>query len=198
MFHLLLFLFCFPFYVMYWAIKVLFYAITVIVSFIINLIQISSQSNIREDIIKNNEKKTVKRTYGEIRDEGNSNIQSNKYIDLYDLNKKTKNKNDDVDNKNYKFELTELSDLECKITIEKIQELYKECGFQIKVVGVEKKKYLTEYELIFPNEISQYEILSISDKIIENFSIDGVRIIKANKNNRIVIQVPLKYEKHLH
>ena len=198
MFHLLLFLFCFPFYVMYWEIKVLFYAITVIVSFIINLIQISSQSNIREDIIKNNEKKTVKRTYGEIRDEGNSNIQSNKYIDLYDLNKKTKNKNDDVDNKNYKFELTELSDLECKITIEKIQELYKECGFQIKVVGVEKKKYLTEYELIFPNEISQYEILSISDKIIENFSIDGVRIIKANKNNRIVIQVPLKYEKHLH
>lgn len=96
------------------------------------------------------------------------------------------------------YKIIPLTDLQCKITIEKIQELYKELGYNVKVIDIIKNKYMTEYEVIFSRDISQYEIMSISNKIIEKFSIDGTRIIRDRKNdNRIFIQIPLKYEETL-
>lgn len=57
-----------------------------------------------------------------------------------------------------------------------------------------KKRYLTEYELIFPNNVTQTDILNISSKVIDDFQIDGVKIIRDTKrNNRIYIQIPLVY-----
>lgn len=64
----------------------------------------------------------------------------------------------------------------------------------MKITGIVKKKYLTEYELIFSNTVTQADILSISGKVIDDFQIDGVKIIRDTKrNNRIYIQIPLVY-----
>jgi hypothetical protein len=138
------------------------------------------------------ETKNVKDNYTVKTDIVTTNIPTKIYKCDIDCN----NKNKTI--KSEKYELIPITDLQCKITIEKIQELYKEQGFYVKVIDIVKKKYITEYEIIFQKEISQFEILSVSDKIIENFSIDGVRIISnTKKNNRIFIQIPLKYEKTL-
>ena len=80
----------------------------------------------------------------------------------------------------------------------KIQEIYKELGFDVKVINIIKEKYITEYEGIFSQNVTQADILSISGKVINEFEIDGVKIVgNTKKNNRIYIQIPLKYEKTL-
>lgn len=104
---------------------------------------------------------------------------------------------DSVIHKN-KYMLSQITDTEVKVTVEKIQELYNELGFRVKVIDIVKKKYITEYEIIFSRNITQSDILSVSDKIIEEFQIDGVKVIRnSKKENRIYIQIPLKYEKTL-
>lgn len=93
------------------------------------------------------------------------------------------------------YGITQATDTELRVTTEKIQELYKELGFKVKVIDIIKKKYITEYEVIFSNTTTQFDILSVSNKIIDEFQIDGVKIVRNNKkNNRIYIQIPLKYE----
>lgn len=194
MFRLLLLLICLPFYIIYFGVKITFYGTIIITSFFISLIK---TFRVKNEVTKSNEK--IQREVKKNIHKDSKIAQFSKYtnINTYKLNKKTQCEHDINPDKKYKYELTQLSDLQCKITIERIQELYREYGFNVKVIGVNKKKYLTEYELIFSREINQFEILSISDKIIENFSLDGVRIVKGNKNNRIIIQIPLKYEKHI-
>ena len=94
--------------------------------------------------------------------------------------------------------LIQLTDTELKVTIEKIQELYRELGFCVKVIDVMKKKYTTEYEVAFMQGITKEDILSVSNEIIGEFQIDGVKIIgDSKKYNRIYIQIPLKYEETL-
>lgn len=68
----------------------------------------------------------------------------------------------------------------------------------MKVINIIKEKYITEYEVIFPQNVTQADILSVSNKVIAEFQIDGVKIVRnMKKNNRIYIQIPLKYEKTL-
>ncbi len=121
-----------------------------------------------------------------------------KEINKCDYNVENYNEKLQYYNKNEKndFILSQVTDTELKVTVEKIQELYNELGF--KVIDIIKKKYITEYEVIFSREITQSDILSVSDKIIEEFQIDGVKIVRnLQKENRIYIQIPLKYEETL-
>ena len=114
-----------------------------------------------------------------------------KKIAIFSFNYYNKKRNKD-------FILSQVTDTELKVTVEKIQELYNELGFKVKVIDIIKKKYITEYEVIFSRKITQSDILSVSNKIIEEFQIDGVKIVRnLQKENRIYIQIPLKYEETL-
>ena len=127
-------------------------------------------------------------------DEYNCNV-DNYYEKLYYYDK---HKNIDFAIPKNEYILSPITDTELKVTVEKIQELYSGLGFKVKVIDIVKKKYITEYEVIFSRNITQSDILSVSDKIIEEFQIDGIKIVRnSKKENRIYIQIPLKYEETL-
>lgn len=101
----------------------------------------------------------------------------------------------ELENQLKEYKATEPSDLEIQITINKIQEIYKEYGFNVKVIDIRKNKYDTEYEIIFPIENTQDEICNISKNILEEFKLDGTNIRTnnkriRNKRNRIILSVP--------
>lgn len=94
------------------------------------------------------------------------------------------------------YKLVPPTETEIKITITKIQEVYKELGFNVKVIDIRKNKYNTEYEIIFDKNIMQYQILSseISQKLRDEFAIDGVSIKpKKGTVNHLFIAVPFEY-----
>ncbi len=96
------------------------------------------------------------------------------------------------------YTIKQITDTELRVVTGKIQELYRELGFNVKVIDIVKKKYITEYEIIFSQENTQTDILSVSNEVIDEFQIDGVKIIRnTKKDNRIYIQIPLKYEETL-
>ncbi len=176
MFQLIWLLFCLPFYILYLAIKMFIYIVIFIISLISFIFDIVSKKKKNKKIVKNNLKI--------------DNIQKINY------NSKLEN----IQEKTIKreFQLIQLTDIELKLTTQKIQELYKELGFYVKVIDIKRKKYITEYEVIFSREVTQSDILLVSDKIIEKFQIDGVKIVRnLQKENRICIQIPLKYEETL-
>lgn len=104
----------------------------------------------------------------------------------------------ELNNKLKSYKANPPTETEIKITINKIQEIYKEQNFTVKVIGVTKKKYVTEYEIIYSKDIAQSDIIAVSSKIVDEFEPDGVKIIRNTKNNnRIYLQIPFKYEKTL-
>lgn len=182
MLHLIVMFFWWPICLMWWSIKLVGYLIIYIVVAIASLISsISLKKN-------QNNKKTQEIANAETKDS-------------FDVEKYYENLENEVRNKRNKILIDKkengpipITDTELRITIEKIQDLYKEFGFEVKITGIVKKKYLTEYELIFSNTVTQADILSISGKVIDDFQIDGVKIIRDTKrNNRIYIQIPLVY-----
>lgn len=93
------------------------------------------------------------------------------------------------------YKLVEPNDLEYKMTIGKIEDSYKKLGFNVKVTDIKKNKYNTEYEVIFTQETTQFEILSVSSEVIDNFIIDGVNIKPMKKqSNKIIVCIPLEYK----
>lgn len=94
------------------------------------------------------------------------------------------------------FELVSPTDVQYKITIDKIQEIYKNLGFNVKVIDIKKNKYNTEYEIIFSlQKTTQYDILAVSNRVIDKFDIDGVKIASRSKKiNKIFLTVPLEYK----
>lgn len=88
------------------------------------------------------------------------------------------------------------TELKCRITIERIQELYKQQGVDVKVIGIKNNKYDTAYEIIFDLKIPQQKIIKISDEIRQDFDMDGVNIKSIDtKPNRLFITIPLEYKK---
>lgn len=175
MFHLIWLFVKISIYIVYWFVKIIAYILTLVISLV-------------TAIFLNNSKKEHK-----LEEE---NYEVKNYYEKLDYNYNKKEKYKIVRKEEYG--ITQITDTELKVTTEKIQELYKELGFNVKVIDIIKKKYITEYEVIFPNTITQFDILSVSNKIIYEFQIDGVRIVRNNKkDNRIYIQIPLKYVKTL-
>ena len=210
MFQLIGLLFGLPFYILYIAIKIGVYVFIFIISLISAVIEALAKSE------KNKQNKDkIRNTLSSIENfsEIAPNEGTNEYNDTenyvnecsYDIEnyyEKSSNYNkkeieEPIVHKS-EYKLTQITDIELKITIDKIQEIYKELGFYVKVINIIKEKYITEYEVIFPQEVTQADILSVSSKVIAEFQIDGVKIVRnMKKNNRIYIQIPLKYEEIL-
>lgn len=175
MFHLMWLLVKISIYIVYWFVKIIVYILALVTS----LVTASFWNNSKEENKSEKDNYEIKNYYEKLN---------------YSYNKEEKYK---IVHKE-EYGITQATDTELRVTIEKIQELYKELGFNVKVIDIVKKKYITEYEVIFPNTTTQFDILSVSNKIIDEFQIDGIKIVRNNKkNNRIYIQIPLKYEKHL-
>lgn len=191
MFQLIWLLLCAPFYILYISIKISIYAVIFIIEVISGIIKCflpeeKNQKRYNGVDIKQNELNVSK--------EYNCNVDN--YYEKLHYYDKQKDMNP-VIHKN-KYMISQITDTELKVTVEKIQELYNELGFKVKVIDIVKKKYITEYEVIFSRNITQSDILSVSDKIIDEFQIDGVKIARnPKKENRIYIQIPLKYEETL-
>lgn len=179
MFQLICFLLCLPFYLFYIVVKVEIYILIFIIKLISNIVAALLQN---ERNYKSNKFKTT-----------------NSLISIENNSKKLSyNDEKEVIVHKSEYKLTQITDIELKITIDKIQEIYKELGFDVKVINIIKEKYITEYEVIFPQNVTQAGILSVLGKVINEFEIDGVKIVgNTKKNNRIYIQIPLKYEKTL-
>lgn len=179
--QLIFLLFCLPFYVIYWCC----YALVFLISIISGIYKILTR--------KKDNKKVDPNILDYDRDYNISNIK-----DYYNkLHYNTKENKEKIKSKK-EYNIVQLTDTELRLTTEKIQELYKELGFNVKVVGIEKKKYITEYEVIFPKEITQFDILSVSSEIVNKFQIDGVKIVgDTKKDNRMYIQIPLRYQETL-
>lgn len=181
MFNLIVLLLCLPFYITYWIIKLVYNFLL----FVINLIFSNKNSNKNIENYENNY------NVSNINNVEYTILQSNR--DFINNQKVTNNIN--VKNNIEQNKLIPLTDTELRITVEKIQELYKELGFNVKVIDIIKQKYITEYEIIYSQEITQYDILSVSSEIVDKFQVDGVRIIRdTKKDNRIYIQIPLRYK----
>lgn len=208
MFKLIWLLVCLPFYIIYISIEISVYVFIFIIEIISSIIKCFlpeeknpkqyKKVNIKSKINKINRKKlNVLKDYNDeykYSDEYNCNV-DNYYEKLHYYDKP---KNIESATQKKKYILSQITDTEIKVTIEKIQELYSELGFKVKVIDIVKKKYITEYEVIFSSNITQYDILSVSDKIIREFQIDGVKIVRnSKKENRIYVQIPLKYEETL-
>lgn len=192
MFQLIWLLLCFPFYMLSIAIGI----IICIFAFSIKIISIVIGCFLKNGKGTKKYKKTIRKpkqlnTLKNNNNEYNHNLE-NYYEKLHYYDEK---ENESLITYRKEYMLSQVTDLELKITIEKIQELYNELGFKVKVIDVTKKKYITEYEIIFSRDITQTDILLVSDKIIEEFQIDGVKIVgNPKKENRIYIQIPLRYE----
>lgn len=145
MFKLILTLFFLPFYVFYWSFKI-FLGIFV---FITNLI-----SNTHKTYCLNKDNKNISKVSTDYSIDYSTDNIENYYEKLNYLPKET-----NIRKKEYN--VVQATDTELRVTINKIEELYKELGFDVKVIDIIKKKYITEYEVIFSKEISQYEILSV-------------------------------------
>ena len=104
------------------------------------------------------------------------------------------NREENIERKK-EFKLVEPTDLEYKMEILKIEDIYKKLGFIVKVTNIKKNKYNTEYEVIFNREIDPYDIFAISDSIISEYSIDGVNIRRMKKEkNKLILSIPLEYK----
>lgn len=195
MFQLIWLLLCFPFYMLSIAIGIIIY----IVYFCIKIISIVIGCLLKNGQGAKKYKKVIRKpkqlnTLKNNNNEYNDNIE-NYYEKLHYYDEKEKK---NIVSYGKEYALSQVTDLELKITIEKIQELYNELGFKVKVIDITKKKYITEYEIIFSRDITQADILLVSNKIIEEFQIDGVKIVgNPKKENRIYIQIPLRYEETL-
>ena len=192
MFQLIWLLFCLPFYILSITVGIGIYLFILIIKLIKIVIKaffksVKSQKKYEKAIRKKNIKET---NYLDT-----SKVNNNFYYNVENYNEKLNYYNK---KRNKDFILSQVTDTELKVTVEKIQELYNELGFKVKVIDIIKKKYITEYEVIFSRKITQSDILSVSNKIIEEFQIDGVKIVRnLQKENRIYIQIPLKYEETL-
>lgn len=198
MFQLIWLLVCAPFYILYIFIKISIYVIIFIIEIISAIIKCFSLEDKNEkryrgvDIKQKNNKIEQNELY--VSKEYNCNV-DNYYEKLHYYDKQEEM--NPVIHKN-KYMISQITDTELKVTVEKIQELYNELGFNVKVIDIVKKKYITEYEVIFSRNITQSDILSVSDKIIDEFQIDGVKVVRnSKKENRIYIQIPLRYEETL-
>ena len=189
MFQLMWLSLCLLFYILSIAVGIGIY----IFVFIIKLIKIVIRALFKS--VKNQKK--YKKAIRKYNIKETNQLDISKEINKCDYNVENYNEKLQYYNKNENkdFILSQVTDTELKVTVEKIQELYNELGFKVKVIDIIKKKYITEYEVIFSREITQSDILSVSNKIIEEFQIDGVKIVRnLQKENRIYIQIPLKYE----
>ena len=95
------------------------------------------------------------------------------------------------------YKLIPPTETEIRVTIDKIQEIYKELGFIVKVIDIRKERYATEYKVVFDKNITHYQILSLekSLKLKEEFSIDGISIkAEKGKKNHLIISVPYEYK----
>ena len=172
MFYLILIIIFLPFYMFYFFIKVFAYIIIFTIS-LIKLIFEKRHEKVHEDYMEEMPQILESDNYN-IENSDLYNIRSNNNYNKLYINPIKPNKKECL--------LIQLTDTELRATVEKIQELYKKNGFDVKVIDIKKKKYTTEYEIIFSRENTQYEVLSISNKIIENFSIDGFNITRNTKN----------------
>lgn len=198
MFQLIWLLLCAPFYILYISIKISIYAVIFIIEVISGIIKcfLPEEKNQKRYKGVNIKQKNNKINQNKLNVSKEYNCNVDNYYEKLHYYDKQKNI-DPVIHKN-KYILSQITDTELKVTVEKIQELYNELGFKVKVIDIVKKKYITEYEVIFSSNITQSDILSVSDKIIEEFQIDGVKIARnSKKENRIYIQIPLKYEETL-
>ncbi|MDO4282343.1 MAG: hypothetical protein Q4D02_01790 [Clostridia bacterium] len=97
--------------------------------------------------------------------------------------------------KKKEFKLVEPSDYEYQITINKIEGLYSDLGFNVKVINVEKNRYNTGYEIIIPIETNRDDIISLWDDISHEFNVDGTNIKPMKKKaNHLMVYVPLEYK----
>lgn len=202
MFQLIWVLVCLPLYIFYISIKISVYVFIFIIEAIGGIIKCflpeeKSQKQYKAVSIKTKNNKFNQNELNVPKDhnnEYNCNV-ANYYEKLHYYDEQ---KNIDSTIQKNEYILSQITDVELRVTVEKIQELYDELGFKVKVIDIVKKKYITEYEVIFSRNVTQSDILSVSDKIIENFQIDGVKIVgNSKKENSIYIQIPLKYEKAL-
>lgn len=202
MFQLIWLLVCLPLYIFYISIKISVYVFIFIIEAIGGIIKCflpeeKNQKQYKAVSIKTKNNKFNQNELNVPKDhnnEYNCNV-TNYYEKLYYYDEQ---KNIDSAIQKNEYILSQITDVELRVTVEKIQELYDELGFKVKVIDIVKKKYITEYEVIFSRNVTQSDILSVSDKIIENFQIDGVKIVgNSKKENSIYIQIPLKYEKAL-
>ncbi len=198
MFQLIWLLICALFYILYISIKISIYIVIFIIEIISGIIKcfLPEEKKPKRYKVVNVKQKDdkINQNKSNVPKEYNYNV-DNYYEKLHYYDKQT---NIDPEMQKSEYRLSQITDTELKVTVEKIQELYNELGFKVKVIDIVKKKYVTEYEVIFSSNITQSDILSVSDKIIEEFQIDGVKITRnSKKENRIYIQIPLKYEETL-
>lgn len=173
MFKLIWYLMFLPFYMMIWLVQLYVFIFRVI-------IKIFERKNSKKDIKNWN-----------VTDE----IISNTDYQIYKNNikeyegKLLVNRKKDSD-----YELIRPEENQYKTISNNIENIYKEFGYNVRVVNIEKNRYNTAYEVIFSkNETSQYEILTKSDIVKSKFTIDGVDIKpKKKSDNRIVIYIPLE------
>ena len=202
MFQLIWLLICMPFHIAYISIEISIYAFIFIIEIISGIIKcfLPEEKHLKQYKEANIKPKIKKINQNKLNIPKNYNSEYNCNIDNYykKLHYYDKQKNIVLTIQKNEYTLSPITDTELKVTVEKIQELYSELGFKVKVIDVVKKKYITEYEVIFSMNITQSIILSVSDKIIEKFQIDGIKIVRnLKKENIIYVQIPLRYEKTL-
>ena len=185
MLALIMWVFMLIIYIVFFYFGLMFYIIKMIFKFIISIFSISKIKKLKD--IRNEEKKVYY-------DAARTNF-TEKYLNpiatTYQELEKYKSTYEPIIKTKQKIKLVKPSDIQYKMTSEKIEELYKEQGFNVKVIDIVNNKYDTEYEVIFSKDTTQYDILLISGKIKDEFNIDGVNIKGANnKPNRLYITIP--------
>lgn len=181
MFKLVWYIIFLPFYMLTWGIKIYVLIFKAIIKAVIELCEYSKKKervenwNRVDEIVKDLDYKS------------NENI-----IDI----PKAKEYKKESTIVSSGYELVRPEEKEYKKVADNIENIYKELGYNVRVVNIEKNRYNTSYEIIFSeNETSQYELLSKSDVIKSKFTIDGVDIKPEKKiSNRIIIYIPLEFK----